>query len=71
MRSALILLLKLKYVACIYVESRKMVLMNLFAGQQWRCSRGGQFYGHSGGGRRGWEERRQSSMETHTPPHVK
>ena len=22
---------------CVYMESRKMVLMNLFAGQQWKC----------------------------------
>ena len=22
---------------CVYMESRKMVLMNPFAGQQWRC----------------------------------
>ena len=28
------------------MESRKMVLMNLFAGQQWRCRYREQTYGH-------------------------
>ena len=36
----------------IYMESRKMVLMNLFAGQQWRNRHREQTYGH---GRRGGE----------------
>ena len=36
------------------MESRKMVLMNLFTGQQWRCRHKEQIYGHGGwGGRRG------------------
>ena len=39
----------------IYVESRKMVLMNLFAGQQWRCRHREQTCGNSGG-RRGWDK---------------
>ena len=38
----------------IYMESRKMVLMNLFAGQQWRRRHREQTYGHSRG-RRGWD----------------
>ena len=37
----------------IYMESRKMVLMNLFAGQQWRNRHNEQTYGQIGGGRRG------------------
>ena len=36
----------------IYMESRKMVLMNLFAGQQWRNRHREQTYGH---GERGGE----------------
>ena len=43
---------------CIYMESRKMVLMNLFAGQRWRCRHGEQTCEHSGG-RRGWDELRE------------
>ena len=37
----------------IYMESRKMVLINLFAEQQWRHRHTEQIYGHSGrrGGR--------------------
>ena len=30
------------------MESRKMVLMNLFAGQQWRCRHREQAYGGEG-----------------------
>ena len=37
------------------VESRKIVLMNLFAGQQWRCRHREQTCGNSGG-RRGWDK---------------
>ena len=40
------------------MESRKMVLMNLFAGQQWKCKQREQTCGHSGG-RRGWDELRK------------
>ena len=39
----------------IYMESRKMVLMNLSAGQQWRCRLRKQTCGHRAG-RRGWDE---------------
>ena len=31
---------------CMYMESRKMVPMNLFAGQQWRNRHKKQTYGH-------------------------
>ena len=37
------------------MESRKMVLTNLFAGQQWRCRHREQTYEHNRG-RRGWDE---------------
>ena len=40
------------------MESRKVVLMNLFAGQQWRRRHRKQTYGHSGG-RREWGEWRE------------
>ena len=43
---------------CIYMESRKMVRMNLFAGQRWRCRHGEQTCEHSGG-RRGGDELRE------------
>jgi len=33
------------------MESRKRVLMNLFVGQQWRCRRKEQTYGHGGDGK--------------------
>ena len=38
----------------IYMESKKMALMNLFSGQQWRNRHREQTYGHGGkrGGRR-------------------
>ena len=36
-----------------YMESRKMVLMNLFSGLQWRCRHGEQIYEHCGKGREG------------------
>ena len=39
---------------CVCMESRKMVLMNLFAGEQWRHRHGKQAYGQGcRGGRRG------------------
>ena len=47
-----------------YSFTRKMVLMKLFAGQQWRHRPREQTYGYSGGGRRGrdvWER----NMETY------
>ena len=40
------------------MESRKMVLMNLFSGQQWRYRHREQTCGHSGG-RREWAEWRK------------
>ena len=40
-----------------YVESRKMVLMSLYAGQQWRRRHSEQTCGPSAG-RRGWDELR-------------
>ena len=35
----------------VYMKSRKMVVMNLFAGQQWKC----RHWRHSGGWRE-WDE---------------
>ena len=40
------------------MESRKMVLMNLSAGQQWRCRHRKQTAEHMRG-RRGWDELRE------------
>ena len=40
------------------MESRKMVLIKVFAGQQWRPRHREQTYGHGEvgwGGRRGWD----------------
>ena len=51
------------------MESRKMVLMNIFAGQQWRLRQREQTCGHHGG-RRGWGNR-ERIMETYTLPYVK
>jgi len=52
---------KEKYKNCIlmhiYMEFRKMVLMNLFAGQQWRSRHREQACGHSSGRRVGQIER--------------
>ena len=42
----------------IYMESRKMVLMNSSAGQQWRCKHGEETCGHSRG-RSEWNEQRE------------
>ena len=39
------------------MESRKMVLMNLFSGQQWRCRHRRQTWGHREGRRGGQMER--------------
>ena len=45
----------------IYMESRKMVLMNPLAGQLWRHRRGGHTYGYEGWiGRRGWANGKNS-----------
>ena len=52
------------------MESRKMVLMNLFAEHQWRHRHSEQTYGHSCGGKE-----RVGGMERvtwkHTLPYVK
>ena len=40
------------------MESRKMVLMNLFARQEQRLRHREQTFGHSGG-RRGWDQVRE------------
>ena len=42
----------------IYMESRKMVLMNLFAGQQWRLRQREQTCGHAEGWRE-WDQLRE------------
>ena len=54
------------------MESRKMVLLNLFAGQQWRHKYREQTYGYGGE----WEEGESGSydeikMETYILPYVK
>ena len=43
----------------IYMKSRKMILKNLFAGQQWRCRHREQTCGHGGGVKGGWDEWRE------------
>ena len=48
----------------IYMESRKMVLMNPFAGQQWRRRRREQTYRHSRG-RRGWTYGERTGKHIH------
>ena len=47
------------------MESRKMVLKNLFTGQQWRNRHREQTYGHGERGREG-EMYGKSNMETYT-----
>ena len=49
----------------ICVESRKMVKMNLFAGQQWRNRYREQTYGHRGGWEREDEMYEERNMETY------
>jgi len=46
---------KYRILMYIYMEFRKMVLMNLFAGQQWRRRHREQTCGHNGE-RRGWDK---------------
>ena len=54
-----------------YTESRKMVLINLFIGKQWRHRHREQAYGLGQRVvRRGWENG-ESSMEAYTLPYVK
>ena len=43
---------------CVYLESRKVVQMNLFAGQEERCRCREQLCGHRGE-RRGWVQLRE------------
>ena len=50
------------------MESRKMVLIILFAGQQRRRRHKEQTFGQSSGGR-GWDDLRE--IETYTVPYVK
>ena len=47
------------------MESRKMILKNLFPGQQWRNRHREQTYGHGEGGGEG-EMYRKSNMKTYT-----
>ena len=47
------------------MESRKIVLMNLFAGQQWRSRHRKQICGHSRG-RRGQDEWREQHGNIYT-----
>ena len=53
------------------MKSRKMVLINLSAGQQWRCRHGVQTYEQGLVGRkervkwRGWDEWREQNGNTH------
>ena len=54
------------------MESRKMVLRNLFAEQQWRCKHREQTYGHpQGTGEGDGGMNGVSSVETYTLPYVK
>ena len=53
---------KNKYCIHMYMGSRKMVLMNLLAWQQW----GGRHGGHGGWERRGWDEWREYHRNIHT-----
>ena len=45
------------------MDSRKMILMNLFAGQQWRNRHRERTYGHGGGGEGKGEMYGESNME--------
>ena len=49
-----------------YMESRKMVLMNLFSGQQWRRRYREQTYGHGGGEEGRGELYGESNTETYS-----
>ena len=54
------------------MESRKMVLIKLFAGQQWIHRHKEQIYGHRQGPE--WKERQgqmENSMEVYTLPYAK
>ena len=51
------------------MDSRKMVLMNLFSGQQWRNRHREQTYGHRGEGEREGEKYGESNMEIYNTMH--
>ena len=54
------------------MESRKIVLMKLFSGQQWRHRHREQTYGHSGEQEEGEGEMyAESNMKTYILPYVK
>ena len=53
------------------MESRKMVLMNTFAGQQWRHRHREQTCGHNGGEEGKGETNGKSSKEVYTLPYIK
>ena len=56
----------------IYMGSRKMVLLSLSSGEQWRHRHRGQTYGHrQWGGKLQGRMNGESSMETHTLPYVR
>ena len=55
---------KYHILVCIYMESRKMVQKNLFAGQQWRNRHIEQTYGHGERGGQG-EMCGKSNMEAY------
>ena len=59
---------KNKYLILIHIYgTRKMVLMNLFAGQQWRHRHREQTDGHRRWGRRrGWDEWREEHRSAYT-----
>ena len=53
------------------MESRKMVLMNLFTGQQWRCRHREQACGQGGGEEGEGEMNGENSTEAYTWTHEK
>ena len=53
------------------MKSRNIALMNLFAGQQWRCRHREQTYGYRGFGEEGEDGTNgESNKETYTIPYV-
>jgi len=53
------------------MDSRKMVLVSLFAGQQRKHRQKEQTFGHSGGGGGGGVKTRQGGIETYALPYIK
>ena len=53
------------------MESRKMVMMNLFAGQQWRHRHRNQTCGHARDVGEESGTNAETSMETYAPQYVK